>query len=52
MFTVSCPSKILLMGGYSILYPKIIGISLETDIRFYSKIFSEKGESNNIEFNI
>jgi hypothetical protein len=25
---------------------------LATDIRFSSKIFSEKGESNNIEFNI
>jgi phosphomevalonate kinase len=32
----SCASKILIMGGYAILDPKNIGISLSTNIRFYS----------------
>ncbi len=34
----SCASKILILGGYSILDSNNIGITLSTNIRFNAKI--------------
>jgi phosphomevalonate kinase len=35
---ISCPSKVLIMGGYAILDPMCVGISLATDIKFSANV--------------
>jgi phosphomevalonate kinase len=41
---ISCTSKVLIMGGYAILDSKNIGISIGTNIRFFSNVKAETGK--------
>ena len=45
-FRISCPGKVLIVGGYAILYPENKGLVLTTSARFYSDITTNLSQNS------